>query len=129
MFVRFENSTDRDRALRLLRSANIKHFDNDLRCKPDLPIDKRFVYTVLFGLRWLLVKKWKKYFPSQVKVDMDNNFLQVMKSQVLTISFNDCSPTLTFADGWEDWISCEEWNNIVKGARDKLDKSLGYQNL
>ena len=77
LFAKFSSTELRDQALRTFRMAKVSHNNNAVKCKPDLPIKKRFAYSVLFGLKYLLCTVWTSHSGKQVKVDLDKQTVKV----------------------------------------------------
>ena len=106
----------------------IMHLGQDVRCKPDLPVDQRFVYTVLFGLKYLLCKAWGKYSGRQVKVSMESVMVMVMGKPAVSIVFTDFTPEIRYEQGWQTYMQGYEWEEIIAGATERLDKAREMAN-
>ena len=96
--------------------AKASHIDNLVKCKPDLPIKKPYVYSVLFGFKYLLCTSWSRYNEQQVKVDLDKQVVKVEDGLALSMVFGDENPCIKYERGWGDWLRCSEWENIAQGA-------------
>ena len=125
LFARFASEADRDKALRTLRTRKVRHNGHQVRCKPDLPVDKRFVYSVLFGLKYLLCTEWCSHRGGQVKVDMSKNVVTVKGEIALTISFQSEEPHIQYEQGWNEWLQGQLWKDLVDSAQDRYKKATG----
>ena len=95
-----------------------------MRCKPDLPVDKRFAYSVLFGLKYLLCTEWDSHRGGQVNVDMNKNIVKVKGETALTISFQNEEPHLHYEQGWNEWLQSRLWDDLVHSAGDRYKKAI-----
>ena len=123
LFARFPSGAARDLALRKFRMAKTTYNNKSVRCKPDLPIEKRFAYSVLFGLKYLLCTAWKKYEGKKVQVDLESGTVKVEGYLVVTIEVGTGDPSVQYKDGWEQWLHGDEWKEIVGGATERLKKA------
>ena len=124
LFARFASEADRDKVLRTLRTRKVRHNGQQVRCKPDLPVDKRFVYSVLFGLKYLLCTEWGSHRGGQVKVDMSKNVVTVKGGIALTIIFQNEGPHIQYEQGWKEWLQGQLWNDLVDSAQDRYKKAI-----
>ena len=81
------------------------------------------MYSLLFGFQWLVCKKWSKYYTSNIKVNMNSSTLEVKGQLAITITFNDLEPTIKYEDGWEEWLSSTEWDDLMADALDRLARA------
>lgn len=127
LFCRFNSPAERDRALLKFRLAKPQCNGHEIKCKPDLPVDKRFVYTVLFGIKYLVCSLWSVYSTRQVKVDLTSNVIKIQGATVLTVVFENGSPKLNYTEGWEEWLASEDWSNIVRAAQTNHSRAQGQE--
>ena len=41
----------------------------------------------------------------------------------MTIMFNELDPTITYEDGWEEWLASSEWDTLRADALDRLERA------
>ena len=123
LFARFASQADRDQVVRKFRFNKLSHNGKEVRCKQDLPVDKRFVYSVLFGFRYLVCKDWSRYNNNVVKVDMNSNTVKIRGQEVMTITFDGTAPDIVYEAGWKDWLQCPQWEEMVQSAHDKWESA------
>ena len=129
LFARFPTVMARDLAMRKVRQAKISHNGEILRCKPDLPIDKRFVYSVLFGMKYLLCTEWRKYAGKDVDVNLDTQQVTIKKADVISITFENGEPKVQYAQDWEKWLDGWQWGEIMDGAYKRYKKAQEMANM
>ena len=94
-----------------------------MRCKQDLPVDTRFVPSILFSFRYLVRKAWSRYNNNVVKVDMNSNTVKVRGQEVMTITFDGIAPDIAYEAGWKDWLQCSQWEEMVQAAHTKWESA------
>ena len=124
LFVRFASPKSRDLALRKLRRDKAQHNGNLVRCRDDLPVEKRFVDSVLFGFKYLLCTEWQKYNKQQIKVEFNKNIVTVKGVKAIEIIFEDAAPCLHYEQGWKEWLQGSQWQEIVDGAQVRYVKAM-----
>ena len=123
LFARFPSGAARDVALHRFRMAKAVYGNAPVRCKPDLPVEKRFVYSVLFGFKYLLCTSWKRYAGKQVRVDLEGGTVKVDGSAAVTIQNGPENPLISYEQGWEGWLQSQEWKEIIDCAAERLKKA------
>ena len=113
----------RDLALRKFRFAKPLHTSHLVRCKPDLPINERFVYSVLFGFKYLLCTLWSKYLGKEGRVDLAKGVVKIKGELALAVTFGAEGPVIQYESGWEQWLHGADWQGIVDSAIDRHKKA------
>ena len=61
LFVKYATKDERDVAIKLLTQARCKEGGYTMWAKPDKPVEKRVVQSLVFGAKFIMVEwKWNK---------------------------------------------------------------------
>ena len=101
MFVKFRNGYERDLAIGILRSARLKHGDDNVWATQDLPIPVRARKLFLMSLRWQL-GEWG-FVKKEFEIDDLYTHLRVGGKVVLKVSTADGNLKLQWDDAWAIW--------------------------
>ncbi|CAE8620531.1 unnamed protein product [Polarella glacialis] len=122
LFARFKNSSDRDKAVVLLRGAGLNHSGNDVWAKEDLPIQTRSTKAFLFGLKRVL-KTWGF---SNIHVDDNFKYITVGTEVVATDGCMEDQLLIKWHDAWSKWQefqSSVEVGNLVQTATEMMNRA------
>ena len=128
LFGRFTSVAARDVALRKFRMAKPTLTNTAIRCKPDLKFEKRFPYSVLFGLKYLLGTVWRSHASKEIRVDLDHDTVSVQGHLAMTIDTESGEPKIRYEAGWEKWLQHQEWAEIVDNAAERSRRAKEVAN-
>jgi len=123
MFVKFRSGYERDLAVGILRSARLKHGDENVWATQDLPIRVRARKLLLMGLRWQL-GEWG-FVKKEFEIDDLYTHLRVGGKVVLKVSTEDGNLKLQWDDVWAAWDDLQqspELQAILDKSKGILDK-------
>ena len=129
MFVKFQNGYERDLAVGILRSARLKHGDENVWATQDLPIPVRARKLLLMGLRWQL-GEWG-FVKKEFQIDDLYTHLRVGGKVVLKVFTEDGNLKLQWDDAWAAWDDLQQSPELQaildksKGILDKRGKGAG----
>ena len=129
MFVKFRSGYERDLAVGILRSARLKHGDENVWATQDLPIPVRARKLLLMGLRWQL-GEWG-FVKKEFEIDDLYTHLRVGGKVVLKVSTEDGNLKLQWDDAWAVWDDLQQSPELQaildksKGILDKRGKGAG----
>ena len=130
IFAKFENKTDRDKAIHVLRKMRLKEGNVDVWIKPDKPLEARVLSSLVFGTKYSMNQqgfdKWALWADVDESANKSELWLGGEKIIEATIVDNDLK--LAYSDGWQDWFMHKDYTEFaqsIDALRAKLAATKG----
>ena len=126
LFAKFRDAEMATKAIDMINKNKLKHGENDIRCKPDAPVEVRAIRSLLLGLRWQL-NEWGSISKKSIRVDVPNGTMTVGGAPVMAVCIVENKLKVTWIDSaWEVWTELHqstEMSEMIESGNKKLEQS------
>lgn len=114
-YAKFGSTADRDSAVNWFRKSSIKIEGHPVWSKPDLPLHKRIIKSLLFGTKYICDKAlW---------VEEEKGIVTLNKKEILRACIRDGLLEIEYGEGWDVYLHDKdypEFKTMVTALREKL---------